>query len=417
MEKGSLLYSINDPLKRLIGLTGLPRTNIRRWITADEKTGKSETHASKSNKLDGFDVEVIRRKVLSMFEKKEMMTTRKLKYALKEDHNLDISKSTLWRCLKKIGFVFKKTDDNRKIICERGDLIKKRAAYLRKIKQARTENTNLVYLDETWINVNHTFKKEWMHKDKNYGRSIPTGKGQRLILLHAVDRSTGFLPSCKLLFKSISTDGRDYHTEMNATIFEDWLEHKLIPNLPEKSLIVMDNASYHSRRDPATVSPTMASKKQDMIEWLEERNIEFNRQAKVATKKQLYELITNHKQPVSYVTDQLIRKHGHDVLRLPPYHCIFNPIELLWGVIKNDVARNNTEFKLDAMKKITDKAISNVSLHTIQNTFEHIVKEEERYWKSDALYISPEVQPMVINIDETSSDDNYMSYTSSDSEV
>ena len=69
------------------------------------------------------------------------------------------------------------------------------------------------------------------------------------------------------------------------------------------------------------------------------------------------------------------------------------------------------------MKKITDKAISNVSLHTIQNTFEHIVKEEERYWKSDALYISPEVQPMVTNIDETSSDDNYMSYTSSDSEV
>ena len=69
-KKGSLLYSINDPIKRLIGLTGLPRTNIVRWITADEKTGKSETHASKSNKLDGFDVEVIRRKVLTMFEKK-----------------------------------------------------------------------------------------------------------------------------------------------------------------------------------------------------------------------------------------------------------------------------------------------------------------------------------------------------------
>ena len=58
-----------------------------------------------------------------------------------------------------------------------------------------------------------------MHKDNNYVRSISTGKGQRLILLHVV--TTGFLPSCKLLFKSITTDGRDYHTEMNATIFED----------------------------------------------------------------------------------------------------------------------------------------------------------------------------------------------------
>ena len=204
---------------------------------------------------------------------------------------------------------------------------------------------------------------------------------------------------------------------MNATIFEDWLENKLIPNLPEKSLIVMDNATYHSRRDPTTVSPTMASKKQEMIEWLEERNIQFNRQGQGSYKKDLYELITNHKQPVSYVSDQLIRKHGHDVLRLPPYHCMFNPIELLWGVIKNDVARNNTEFRLDAMKTLTDKAISDVSLKTIQNTFEHVVIEEDRYWKSDALYITPEVPPIVINIDENSFDDNYMSYTSSDSEV
>ena len=31
------------------------------------------------------------------------------------------------------------------------------------------------------------------------------------------------------------------------------------------------------------------------------------------------------------------------------------------------------------MKKMTDKAISDVSLHIIQNMFEHIVKEEERY--------------------------------------
>ena len=187
-KKDSLLHSINNPIKRLVSLTGIPSSNIRRWIKADESTEKSEAPGSKSNKLDGFDVEVIRRKVLSMFEKKEVITTRKLKFALKEENDIDISKSTLWGCLKGLGFVFKKTDDNRRVICERGDLIKKRSAYLTKIKETRTENTNLVYLDETWINVNHTFKKEWMHKDTNYGRSIPTGKGQRLILLHAVDK-------------------------------------------------------------------------------------------------------------------------------------------------------------------------------------------------------------------------------------
>ena len=96
---------------------------------------------------------------------------------------------------------------------------------------------------------------------------------------------------------------------------------------------------------------------------------------------------------------------------------MFNPIELFWGVIKNAVARKNTEFRLDAMKALTDKAISDVPLKTIQNSFEHVVIEEDKYWKSDALYITPEVQPIVIDIDENYSDDDYMSCTSSDSDV
>jgi hypothetical protein len=33
----------------------------------------------------------------------------------------------------------------------------------------------------------------------------------------------GFLNGCELVFKGISTDGRDYHTEMNSKIFEKWV--------------------------------------------------------------------------------------------------------------------------------------------------------------------------------------------------
>jgi hypothetical protein len=38
---------------------------------------------------------------------------------------------------------------------------------------------------------------------------------------------------------------RDYHSEMNSVIFNKWVE-LLVPTLPPKSLIVMDNVSYHS---------------------------------------------------------------------------------------------------------------------------------------------------------------------------
>ena len=37
-----------------------------------------------------------------------------------------------------------------------------------------------------------------------------------------------------------------------------------------------------------------------------------------------------------YVVDNLIREHRHEVLRLPQYHYQFNPIELVWGICKEE---------------------------------------------------------------------------------
>ena len=46
----------------------------------------------------------------------------------------------------------------------------------------------------------------------------------------------------------------DYHDEMTADHFEEWFATKLLPNVPANSLIVMDNATYHScRSDPVPV--------------------------------------------------------------------------------------------------------------------------------------------------------------------
>ena len=72
---------------------------------------------------------------------------------------------TLWRCLKSKDYAFRKTGGNRHILCERGDLRRARATFLRKIKEARRQGLNLVFLDETWINAHHAFIKEWMKKE------------------------------------------------------------------------------------------------------------------------------------------------------------------------------------------------------------------------------------------------------------
>ena len=61
---------------------------------------------------------------------------------------------------------------------------------------------------------------------------------------------------------------------------------------------------------------------------------------------QLLELVRMNKPPPEYAVDQLIRYHGHEVLRLPPYHPDFNPIELIWSQVKGIVGRRNVTFRL-----------------------------------------------------------------------
>ena len=206
----------------------------------------------------------------------------------------------------------------------------------------------IIYLDETWINSHHTHPKEWVSNDGKIGRCLPTGRGKRLILLHAVDERTWFLPDCQLLFQSHSADGRDYHTEINSAMYEDLVEHKLLQSITEPACIVMDTASYHSRISTDTISRVSATKKEDMKIWLRNENIPFH---EVMLKPDLYTLIKNNRPEKTYFVDQLIQSHGHLVLWLPTYHCDLNPIELLWGIIKNGVASKNSTFKLADMKK------------------------------------------------------------------
>jgi transposase len=54
------------------------------------------------------------------------------------------------------------------------------------------------------------------------------------------------------------------------------------------------------------------------------------------TKKQLWEIIepTLQNFQIIYEIDVLLAQNDIDVLRLPPYHCQYNPIELAWAHCK-----------------------------------------------------------------------------------
>lgn len=175
--------------------------------------------------------------------------------------------------------------------------------------------------------------------------TIPPKKVVYLSLLHCrfvlhAGTEDGFLPNCELVFQSKTNDGRDYHSEMNGEIFRTWVNDQLLRALAPNSVVVMDNASYHSVQEPDSKAPTSATLKADMQQWLERKGVAFD---KTLTKPKLYDIIKREKENIDkdYQIDNVLARNGHTVLRLPPYHCDMNPIELIWSNMKGYVAKKN----------------------------------------------------------------------------
>lgn len=65
----------------------------------------------------------------------------------------------------------------------------------------------------------------------------------------------------------------NYHKEMNEKNFEKWLKEKLLPNLSEKRVIVMDSASCHSVQVETCMSTN--TRKREIQERLRHKNVNF----------------------------------------------------------------------------------------------------------------------------------------------
>ena len=103
------------------------------------------------------------------------------------------------------------------------------------------------------------------------------------------------------------------------------------------TLIVIDNAPCHSQQLERI--PTMNSTKQYMQDWLTAHEIPFPEHA---LKRELHALIRASNPTQKYAVDEMAKAAGHEVVRLPPYHCELNPIELAWSQVK----KNNKLFTL-----------------------------------------------------------------------
>lgn len=228
-------------------------------------------------------------------------------------------------------------------------------------------------------------------------RLIPSSKGQRLIIAHAGSRQHGLIQNAELIFLSKSIDNRDYHSEMNGHIFRHWIENSVLPSLDRPSCLIMDNAAYHNIVALEDKVPTSSSTKDAIKIWLTKEHIQFNN---MYLKPELLSLVKQKQRTKIFQIDKIIQEHGHISLRLPPYHAHLNPIELIWAKLKGQVADENTTFKICDVKTLANLALLNIDKDYWAKCEDHVLKQEEEYWKNDGLW---NVQPQtVINLLDSS---------------
>lgn len=374
-------------------------TTVLRCVKKESFEKAENKNTYKPKKIDEFSQEIIRRKIYKLYEKKTLPTINSIQNEIKDE--LCVSNTLLRITLLQMGFCWRRTTDDRRVVIERTDSKAARARYIRAIKQHRSEGKQIVYLDETWVNAGHTTPYAWLPQLKLVGikgdsevikhlPKIPPGKGKRLIILHAGSED-GFIKDMDLVFEGKKSG--DYHKEMNSTVFLEWFE-RLCISLPGPSCIVLDNASYHNSRTEATTSPTSATLKANMLDWLQNRNIKHE---KYMTKPELYEIIKRNKPEVIYKTDEIAWQSGHTVLRTPVRQCELNPIELVWAQVKHYVAKNNTTFRMSDVKKLAIEGLESVTPEKWKKCCDHVIEIENYYEKSERILQA--IEPVVIHLD------------------
>lgn len=104
---------------------------------------------------------------------------------------------------------------------------------------------------------------------------------------------------------------------------------------------------------------------------------------------------------------------GHEVICLPPYHCQYNLIGLIWAIssIKGEVTKNNTTFKFDNAEKLLNDALDSITVENLKKCTNHCYNLQEDFIKGlrDEILI---LIILTINLDDSSDSesDNEESY-------
>ncbi|XP_063236429.1 uncharacterized protein LOC134538833 isoform X3 [Bacillus rossius redtenbacheri] len=194
------------------------KKDIEEVSTPGKKRKKRPQEGKSLDTVDDFTVNAIRNAIYRMYAEGLNVTVDTILKEIRE-RQIDYygGRSSLHKLLKKMGFSWT-TVDGRKALIENENIVLQRIDFLRKYKEEKERGANFIFVDETWIFQRGTVSKSWQDKSLQSAKRRTVGDGQKTA---------------------------DYHGEMNGETFLMWFEDMLV-HLEEPSVIIMDNASYHS---------------------------------------------------------------------------------------------------------------------------------------------------------------------------
>ena len=271
---------------------------------------------------------------------------------------------------------------NKSALRERDEVVIARRAYLRTKRANRDAHGGTVrpevYLDESYVKVNHSTPRTWYFAAAGPWVHKPSGKGPRVIIVHAMT-TAGWVAGAQLVFQAKRHTG-DYHGQMDCENFRRWFRDGLLPHLPAASLIVMDNAPYHNVYVDGVFSPTTSTKKSELQSWLQQNHPPMYQEAMI--KAELLAVCRQLCPKPAYAFDRIAEAAGHQILRTPQYHPELQPIENCWAVVKNHCAAK-CDSTMAGLRAHLEDGFEKVTPETCRAAIADMRSEEDRYWRED----------------------------------
>ncbi|UMM27321.1 hypothetical protein L5515_010662 [Caenorhabditis briggsae] len=139
-----------------------------------------------------------------------------------------------------------------------------------------------------------------------------------------------------------------------------------------------NNSVLEERED---IPPTTGTSKQQLIDWLDEHNVPFDRTSKrpvlLAICKEFVNKNGGRSAFVKYELDSWAWQQGVQVLRIPPYHPDFNPIEMAWAQMKTHLRKIGAGS--DSLEIVRQRAVHFLETFPASSAsllFEHTKRQE-----------------------------------------